>query len=364
MNVEFWRGRRVLVTGHTGFKGAWLSLWLQALGAEPVGVSAGDARAQPNLFDLARVGEGMTNVDADTRDAAAVDAALEAASPEVVIHMAAQPLVNVSYERPVDTYAINVMGTANVLDAVRRSDSARAVIVVTSDKCYRLGDEPYAYREDDPLGGHDPYSSSKAAAELVAAAYRDSFFSAEDGIRLGTARAGNVVGGGDFTQGRLVPDLMSGALEGRSVPIRAPEAVRPWQHVLNPLSGYLLLAERLYESADYAQAWNFGPEDADAKPVREIIERLSSAWDGEIQWHQEGSPVHEAGYLHVDSSKAHGRLGWRPPWDLDTALDQIAGWYRAYREGADVRARTLEEIESFQRAGFAGTAGSPSPNVS
>jgi CDP-glucose 4,6-dehydratase len=330
IDPQFWSGRRVLVTGHTGFKGSWLALWLRHLGADVTGFSAPPA-AGPSLYQHARVAEKVRRLNGDIRDPDAVREAVEGA--EVVFHLAAQPIVRRSYADPGETYAINVMGTVNVLDGVRATDTVRSVVVVTSDKCYLNTGAQRAYTEDDPLGGSDPYSSSKAAQELVAAAYRESY-----GLPLATARAGNVIGGGDFGQDRLVPDAMRAAQEGRPVEVRNPDAVRPWQHVLNPLAGYLMLAQ----DPSAAPALNFGPPDADARPVAEIIAGLGLE---QVDASDPDAP-REARYLHIDSSRAREVLGWSPRWDLDEALRRVVEWYAAYRDGRDV---TLDQIRAFSR---------------
>jgi CDP-glucose 4,6-dehydratase len=330
VDPAFWSGRRVLVTGHNGFKGSWLALWLAEMGAHVRGFSA-PLRGGPSLYEFARVGERVSSVDGDIRDAEAVASALGDA--QVVLHLAAQPIVRRSYVDPAETYAINVMGTVNVLDAVRASDHVEAVIVVTSDKCYLNTGIPGGFTEDHRLGGADPYSSSKAAQELVAAAYRESYE-----LPLATARAGNVIGGGDFGQDRLIPDAMRAVAEGRPVEVRNPSAVRPWQHVLNPLAGYLMLAQ----DPSVAPALNFGPADADARPVGEIIERLGLE---QIDASDPNAP-HEAGYLHIDSTRARKVLGWKPRWDLDEALKRVADWYAAHRDGRDI---TLDQIREFSR---------------
>ena len=343
MDVDpaFWRGRRVLVTGHTGFKGSWLALWLAQMGAEVTGLSDG-VPTDPSLYELARVGELVETVTADVRDAEAVRTAVDGS--EVVFHLAAQPLVRASFADPRATYEVNVMGTVNVLDAVRRAGGVGATVNVTSDKCYENREWEWAYREDEPMGGHDPYSSSKGASELVTSAYRRSF-----GMRLASARAGNVIGGGDWGVDRLVPDLMRAALSGTAVEIRNPGATRPWQHVLNPLSGYLVLAQALWDDPAAATAWNFGPAQADARPVSWIVDRLAELWPGELPWERDdGEHPHEAHYLKVDSSRARVRLGWAPRWDLARALDSIVEWYAALRDGGDMRAVTLAQLEAFR----------------
>jgi CDP-glucose 4,6-dehydratase len=344
---EFWNGRRVLVTGHTGFKGAWLSLWLQSLGAELSGLAAGRP-SDPCLYELAGIGGRMAEHELDIRDGAAVNAALARADPEVVLHLAAQPLVRRSLRDPVATYEINVVGTLNVLEAVRRSGSVRAVVVVTSDKCYENRGERRRFVEGDPLGGADPYSSSKACAELVCDAYRASYFSAQDSPRLATARAGNVIGGGDWGEDRLVADSVRAVERDEELLIRNPHAVRPWQHVLNPLSGYLSLAQALHARSDAARAWNFGPAEGDAKEVGWVVQRLAELWQGRLAWRldeMENPP--ESAHLQLDSSAAQRELGWRPGCDLDDALELVVEWHSAQLEGEDMRAVSLAQLDRF-----------------
>jgi CDP-glucose 4,6-dehydratase len=350
VDPAFWSGRRVLVTGHTGFKGSWLSLWLDSMGAEVSGLS--DAvPTEPSLFALAGLDDAVRTHWADVRDAAAVEAAVREAAPDVVLHLAAQSLVRPSFADPRGTYETNVMGTVNVLEAVRAAGGVRAVVNVTSDKCYENREWEWAYREDEAMGGHDPYSSSKGASELVTSAYRRSFFGDPDGTRLASARAGNVIGGGDWGLDRLIPDVLRAVLAGGVARIRNPGAIRPWQHVLNPLSGYLLLAQRLHEDPAAASAWNFGPSEEDARPVGWILERLDALWPGGLAWeHDAGEHPHEAFHLKVDSSRARARLGWAPRWDLEQALASIVEWYGALRAGDDMRAATLAQLEAFQRA--------------
>jgi len=346
----FWRGRRVLLTGHTGFKGSWLSLWLQAMGATVRGVAL-TPPTEPALFEVARVAEGMEHRVADVRDLAAVRAQMDEFQPEVVLHMAAQPLVRLSYQQPVETYATNVMGTVHVLEAARLAHSVKAVVNVTTDKCYDNREWIWGYREDEPMGGHDPYSNSKGCAELVSAAYRKSFLQA-GGIGLATARAGNVIGGGDWALDRLIPDILRALQGNEAVLIRNPHAIRPWQHVLEPLSGYLLLAERLvtHGQAD-AEGWNFGPRDEDARPVQWIVERLCEDWGRGARWTlQPGDHPHEASFLKLDISKARQRLHWAPRWSLQTALDRIVAWHQAWLAGEDMRALCLRQIADYQAA--------------
>jgi CDP-glucose 4,6-dehydratase len=350
IDADFWAGRRVLLTGHTGFKGAWTALWLQALGARVTGLAPG-VPTSPSFYELAGIGARMESEHAiDVRDADAVREALREARPEVVLHLAAQPMVRRSLRDPAMTYAVNVLGTVNVLEAVRlEQGEVRAVVVVTSDKCYENPeDASRRFVEDDPLGGSDPYSSSKACAELIATAYRRSFFATDGAPRIATARAGNVIGGGDWGEDRLIGDIVRGVQAGEAVKVRNPDAVRPWQHVLNPLSGYLLLAEELWRSRDVAQAWNFGPRAGDAQTVRWILERLETLWGGAFKWKLDrGENPPEAGYLALDSSKAERHLGWQPQWDLGQALERVVQWHEAERRGEDMRRVSLTQIERF-----------------
>ncbi len=347
VNADFWRGKRVLLTGHTGFKGSWLSLWLQSLEAEVHGLALAP-NTTPNLFTEARVPDGMTSTIGDIREFEPVRAAVARSRPEIVIHMAAQALVRESYAQPVATYATNLMGTVHVLEAARQASGLKAVLVVTTDKCYENREWPWGYREDDAVGGRDPYSSSKACAELATAAYRRSFFAAH-GPAVATARAGNVIGGGDWAADRLVPDLLRAFAAGESATIRNPQATRPWQHVLEPLSGYLMLAERLYAQGQaWAEAWNFGPTDDDVWTVRMIIERLVASWGTNASWAQDrGGHPHEARELKLDISKARARLGWRPRWNVNTALENIASWHRAWLDGQDARQICLRQIDQY-----------------
>jgi CDP-glucose 4,6-dehydratase len=354
IDPDFWRGRRVLLTGHTGFKGSWLSLWLQSLGAEVAGFSLG-VPTEPSLFELAGVGEGMESVEGDVRDYGALAAAVKATRPEVVVHMAAQSLVRRSLCEPRATYEVNVMGTVNLLEAVRaHGEDVRVVLNVTSDKCYENREWEWAYREEEPMGGHDPYSSSKGCAELVTAAFRRSFFSAADAPRVASARAGNAIGGGDWGEDRLVPDVMRAALAGKAVLVRNPGSTRPWQHVLNPLGGYLTLIQALWSSPDLADGWNFGPVEEGLLTVRSIVQRISALWFSPLEIVEDPDPApHEASQLRLDSARARACLDWRPPWDLDSGLEHVVEWYDAYRtalSASDVRSVTIGQIDKFQSA--------------
>jgi CDP-glucose 4,6-dehydratase len=346
-NPEFWRGKRVLMTGHTGFKGSWLSLWLQSMGATIRGIAL-EPPTEPALFVVGRVADGMEHHIVDIRDFAAVKAQMSDFQPEIVIHMAAQPLVRLSYSQPVETYSTNVMGTLHVLEAARHSGSVKVIVNVTTDKCYENREWVWAYREDEPMGGHDPYSSSKGCAELVSSAYRKSFLK-QSGIAMATARAGNVIGGGDWALDRLVPDVLRALEKHESVLIRNPHAIRPWQHVLEPLSGYLLLAERLYKNGQTdAEGWNFGPRDENARPVQWIVEHLCEHWGRGASWTlQSGDHPHEASFLRLDVSKARQRLQWTPRWTLETALERITEWHQAWLENQDMRTVCLNQISQY-----------------
>jgi CDP-glucose 4,6-dehydratase len=354
LDRDFWRGRRVLLTGHSGFKGAWLSLWLQSLGASVTGLS-GSRSTKPSLYELARVGEGMHSIAGDVRDYATVARAVQACDPEVVFHAAAQPLVRRSFEDPRETYETNVMGTVNLLEAIRqRGASVRAIVSITSDKCYENREWEWGYRESEPMGGHDPYSSSKGCAELVTAAFRRSFFDGSPAghpARLASARAGNVIGGGDWGQDRLIPDIMRAAFSGEPIRVRNPNSIRPWQHVLNPLGAYMILAQALWDSPEYADAWNFGPPEEDARSVGWLIERIAAIWPGELtSVLDEGPHPHEARYLKLDSSRARTRLGWHPHLGLEQALEVTVEWYRCLRDRADMREVTLAQIATLAEA--------------
>ncbi len=340
------------MTGNTGFKGAWLSIWLEALGAEVYGYAL-KPNTSPSLYELCRLEKITETTIADIRDAARVKKALLAARPEIVIHMAAQPLVRESYRTPAETYATNVMGTVNLLEAVRACPSVKAVVNVTTDKCYENKEHLRGYTEGEPLGGYDPYSSSKACSELVTSAYRNSFFNPGEykshGVAIASARAGNVIGGGDWAADRLIPDMIRAALKGEKVRIRCPRAIRPWQHVLEPLAGYLRLAEMLYtDGPRYDGAWNFGPDAGDAKDVEWIVKRMFAAWPEAPGYAiDKGRHPHEAQCLKLDSLKARRELGWAPRWHIGTAIDKIIDWTRAFQAGADMRAKCVEQITEY-----------------
>jgi len=347
LNRDFWRGRRVFVTGHTGFKGSWLLLLLETLGAEVSGYALAPP-TDPAMFDQIGGAGRCDHEIGDVRDVAALDAAMAEANPEIVVHLAAQPLVRASYAAPVETYAVNVMGTVNLLDACRRAPALRSVVVVTTDKCYLNDGRSDGYAEDDRLGGHDPYSNSKACAELATAAYRDSYLAAA-GIGVATARAGNVIGGGDYAEDRLVPDAVRAFAAGRTLAIRNPHAIRPWQHVLEPLVGYLLLAERLAEDRQHAaQGWNFGPRLEDAVPVAILADRLVTLWGAGACWQPSGGDhPHEAATLRLKADAAERELGWRPRLTADEALDWTVRWYRAVAKGADMADVSRRQISEY-----------------
>ncbi len=353
MNAKFWRGKRVFITGHTGFKGSWLSLWLQQLGVDLTGYSLAPP-TNPSLFEVAKVECGMRSFIADIRDPSALTKAMQEVRPDIVIHMAAQPLVRYSYQAPADTYATNVMGTVHLLEAVRQTSSVRAVVNVTSDKCYENKEWHWGYRENEPMGGYDPYSNSKGCAELVTVAYRNSFFNpekyTEHGVAIGTGRAGNVIGGGDWAADRLIPDFLRAIEAGKTLNVRSPKAIRPWQHVLEPLSGYLALAERLFNAGpDYGEGWNFGPVDWDVKPVQWIVEELVDQWGGGAKWQLDNnSNPHEAHFLKLDCSKARDRLNWQPRWSLSTTLSSIVLWHKAWLDGSDMQSISLNQISQYE----------------
>ncbi len=353
ISENFWRGKKVFLTGHTGFKGSWLSLWLTTLGAQVTGF-ARRPDTSPNLFELTRVGSLISrSTIGDIRDREQLLEAVKTASPDVVIHMAAQPLVRYSYLHPVETYETNIMGTVNLLEAVRAVTSIKACVVVTTDKCYENQEREAGYSEGDPMGGYDPYSSSKGCAELIVSAYQRSFFPsanyAEHGLAIATARAGNVIGGGDWSLDRLIPDAMRAFEQGTPLIVRNPSSTRPWQHVLEPLSGYLVLAQRLFEQGcAYNGPWNFGPPSTDAISVSEIVNLLAKRWTGALIVQEANlAQPHEANFLKLVSLKAHDKLSWYPKWRIPVALDHVSAWYRAHHEGKDMQAFTLEQIKIY-----------------
>ncbi len=349
MNPSFWKNKKVFVTGHTGFKGSWLSLWLQSAGAQAVGYAL-IPPTMPNLFTDAQVEKGMKSVIGDIRDLELLRKSIVTNAPEIIIHMAAQTVVRESYDNPVETYATNVMGTVNVLESVRSTPSVKVVVNVTSDKCYENHEWAWGYRETDSLGGFDPYSNSKACSELVTSAYRNSFFTSEKNkVAIATARAGNVIGGGDWTKDQLIPDIFRALLAEKSIRLRSPKSVRPWQFVLEPIDGYLTLAEHLWNGGtDFAEAWNFGPSYDDAKPVEWIAEKINQMWGGKhrIEFEPAVQP-HEAGYLKLDASKATARLHWKPMLRLSQGLEWVTEWYQAYHKKDNVSDLTRQQIARY-----------------
>jgi CDP-glucose 4,6-dehydratase len=357
LNLTFWNCRRVFVTGHSGFKGGWLSLWLQQLGAQVTGYAL-QPPTNPSLFEVAQVAQGMTSIIGDIRDGIMLANAMQQAAPDIVFHMAAQPLVRRSYVDPFETYSTNVMGTVHLLEAVRQTPTVRAVVNITSDKCYENREWVWGYRENDSIGGFDPYSSSKGCAELVTAAYRNSFFNSEKysehHVALATGRAGNVIGGGDWAEDRLIPDILRAIQNGKSITIRNPRATRPWQHVLEPLSGYLALGENLYtRGSAFAEAFNFGPAEEDAKPVQWIVEQLTRRWGHGAAWHIDGGThPHEAHCLKLDCSKARAMLSWSPRWHLDQTLQAVIDWHKSHQSSQNMRDVCLQQINDYSTAGL------------
>ncbi|KAF0835976.1 CDP-glucose 4,6-dehydratase [Methylovorus glucosotrophus] len=353
MTPSFWRGRKVFLTGHTGFKGGWMSLWMQSLGANLKGFSL-EPPTSPSLFEIASISDGMTSDIGDVRDLARLTHSLQTFQPEIVFHMAAQPLVRYSYKNPVETYATNLMGTVHLLEAVRHTPSVKAVVIITTDKCYENREWAWGYRENEPMGGFDPYSNSKGCAELATAAYRSSFFNPENfshhGVAIATVRAGNVIGGGDWAGDRLIPDILMAIEKGSPVTIRNPNAIRPWQHVLEPISGYMQLAERMIsDGPTYSEAWNFGPNDNDARPVSWIVDRMVNIWGNGASWQIDNSEQpHEATYLKLDISKAKTKLQWQPRINLDQALEWIIDWHKAYLDGRSMQDVTKQQIMQYQ----------------
>lgn len=350
MKPSFWLGKRVLLTGHTGFKGAWMALWLNRLGAQVTGVSLAPATT-PNLFNLANI-QGITDSHfCDIRDAVALAALINKAQPEIVFHLAAQALVHASYRDPLTTFATNVQGTANVLDSLRSIDSVRAVVAITTDKVYKNLEQPYPYRETDALGGHDPYSASKAAAEILIASYRDSYLN-NKGIAVASARAGNVIGGGDWSADRLIPDAIRAWNVKQLLQIRRPQAIRPWQHVLEPVAGYIKLAEQLWQQPAVAGAYNFGPQTHEAATVREVVQLAQNAYGmGQVSWGDGTDGPHEAGWLALEIAKARTVLGVQPRWSLVESVQRTIHWYRQQQEGADARALCEADILAYETVG-------------
>lgn len=347
----FWKGKKVFLTGHTGFKGSWLSLWLSSMGAKVTGYALAP-NTKPNIFDLLAIDSLVEKSHiADIRDLSSLQKAMSEANPDIVIHMAAQPLVRYSYANPVETYATNVMGTVHVLESARSLGALRATVIVTTDKCYENKEWLWGYRENEPMGGSDPYSNSKGCAELVTSAYRQSYFSNSNSCnKVASARAGNVIGGGDWSEDRLIPDAIKAFEANQPLKIRNPSATRPWQHVLEPLSGYLILAQALYENGlAYASGWNFGPRDEDNRSVQEVIDLLISGWGKAAHWEREGSEQpHEANLLKLDCSKAHTHLGWIPKWDLEMATKKIIQWQKAFQKKENMREISLSQISEYQ----------------
>ncbi len=348
VNSSFWKNKNVFLTGHTGFKGSWLSLWLHSMGANVYGYAL-EPSTNPALFVEAKIGKLMNSEIGDIRDLSALKKAMTSYNPDILIHMAAQPLVRLSYQEPVETYSTNVMGTVNVLEAARSCKNLRAIVCVTTDKCYDNKEWEWGYRENEPMGGHDPYSSSKGCAELVTSAYRKSFFNQPSSASLATARAGNVIGGGDWAQDRLIPDILNAFQHTQPVIIRNPLATRPWQHVLEPISGYLVLAEALYLFGDdYAEAWNFGPKDHDCKPVNWILDKMVDSWKEKASWELDKNHApHEAKLLKLDCSKAKDKLLWEPKWNLEKTLGLIVDWHQNWISGENMQHICLQEIVAY-----------------
>ena len=344
----FWQGKRVFLTGHTGFKGSWLSLWLASLGAEVKGYAL-NPPTSPSLFDEAKVGKVIDSQIGDIRDQDALYESMLEFNPDILIHMAAQPLVRYSYDAPIETYEVNVIGTAKVLEVARNCTNLKSIVNVTTDKCYENDGRTQGYKESDPMGGHDPYSSSKGCAELVTLSYKRSFLQSQ-GVSIASVRAGNVIGGGDWANDRLIPDILRSFENGNPVVVRNPKATRPWQHVLEPLSGYLILAHKLYDNCDkYDEGWNFGPDDKDVKSVDWILDKMTSKWP-DSSWNiDHGSNPHEADFLRLDISKAKSKLGWKPVWELSRTLEKIVIWHNAWLNKEDMQVICLSEIEEYTK---------------
>lgn len=352
VNDSFWKNKRVLITGHTGFKGSWLSLWLQKLQAEVVGFALSPS-TNPSMFEIAEVAQGMTSIAGDIRNFDHVLSVIKEYKPEIIFHLAAQSLVRRSYKNPLETYSTNVMGTAHVFEAARLTQGVRVIINVTSDKCYENREWDWGYRENDALGGFDPYSNSKGCSELITSAYRNSFFNPKDykthGVNLASVRAGNVIGGGDWSEDRLISDIMRAWFTGDTLVVRSPEAIRPWQHVLEPLTGYMILAQNLWgRGPQFADSWNFGSDDDDCRPVSWIVKKTAELWGDETSWKISDNPsLHETNVLKLDCMKAKTRLNWRPKWNLETALAKTVNWFKSYKNSQDMKLETLQQIEDY-----------------
>ena len=348
---SFWQDKNVFLTGHTGFKGSWLAFWLAQIGAKVTGYAL-DPLTDPNLYNVLDIGKSIIDHREDICDLSSLNFFVKSSEPEIIIHMAAQALVRESYKDPVSTYATNVMGTVNLMEAAGSCDSVRVILIVTSDKCYENREIDFGYSESDPIGGHDPYSSSKGCAELVTSAFRRSFFEDGAAVAVASARAGNVVGGGDWASDRIIPDAMRAFSDEQILLVRNPGAVRPWQHVLEPLSGYMTLCEKMWNQPfEFSEGWNFGPEDEGVGTVKEVTEKVSDLWGNNASWEESnGDHPHEATLLKLDITKAKERLGWVPKWDLERALEKTVGWYKSYYNGEDMREMSLKQIEKYQRS--------------
>lgn len=355
MSKKFWQGKKVFITGHTGFKGSWLSIWLNHLGAEVYGYSL-PPPTECNLFDIAKIGDITKSYFADIRNLENLKESLQECEPEIIFHLAAQPIVRNSYKTPIETFSTNIMGTANVLEAIRDFNSVKSAVIITSDKCYKNNEWLWGYKEADPLGGYDPYSSSKACAELITSSYRNSFFNVNNSdshlAKIASARAGNVIGGGDWADDRLIPDIIKSIQKNNVLNIRNPDAIRPWQHVLEPLNGYMLLAEKLYfQDISFAEAWNFGPSESNVRSVRSLVELFSGLWGEEFNYNFESqiTSSHEATYLKLDSSKANFLLYWNPKWSFEETIKRSILWYKAFIRGDNMYGHSINEIQDYER---------------
>lgn len=349
MNKAFWKNKTVLLTGHTGFKGSWLTIWLNQMGAKVIGYSK-PAPTSPSLFEASKIAHSITHIEGDICDLEKLKSVVKQHKPEIVLHMAAQALVRESYDNPIETYMVNVIGTANVLEAIRGCEETKVFVGITTDKCYKKQEGPWGYKETDPLGGNDPYASSKAGSELVIHSYRKSFFS-KTNTAVASVRAGNVIGGGDWAKDRIIPDIMRAFQSGEMLHIRNPHAVRPWQFVMEPIRGYLMLAEKLWDEPEkYAEGWNFGPNEESSQEVGYIVKKLANQWEGETNWKLDTleNPPEDA-FLRLDSSKARWGLGWKPMVHLDECLDWITEWYQHQHQGKDVLEKTVEQLARYEK---------------